>query len=499
MKWIKGRKESMPFAVPMVWREPKDHVTDCYFCLTDIRGYSKKNKKGISYPDCESALKPAPHDEKNPPPKPPQSLEDSSSSASSDAGETDEEGAVGGCWQDDEFEGEAFQGPHLISQEELNDLIRDLTLSKEKAEVLASRLGEWNLLDPSVKVTAFRSRHIKLASYYRMSDEVCFCADINGLMEELGYEHHPEDWRLFIDSGKESLKCVLLHNGNEKPSVPLAHASRMKETYESMDCLLTLIKYKEFNWNICGDLKVVALLLGMQLGYTKYMCFLCLWDSRDDARHHKQKNWPPRDQHVVGKHNVKCKALVDPSKIYLPPLHIKLGLMKNFVRAMDFQGNGFKYLKEKFGAVLTDAKIKAGVFVGPQVRQLINDSDFRSKLSPKEKAAWDAFVDVVKNFLGTYRADNYAELVETLLQRFQKMGSRMSLKIHFLHSHLDFFPSNLGDVSDEHGERFHQDISLMEKRYQGKYNPNMMGDYCWFLQRETSSQHKRQIKCLKHF
>ena len=32
----------------------------------------------------------------------------------------------------------------------------------------------------------------------------------------------------------------------------------------------------------------------------------------------------------------------------------------------------------------------------------------------------------------------------------------MSLKIHFLHSHLDFFPENLGDVSDEHGERFHQ-------------------------------------------
>ncbi|UYV73140.1 hypothetical protein LAZ67_10001940 [Cordylochernes scorpioides] len=43
----------------------------------------------------------------------------------------------------------------------------------------------------------------------------------------------------------------------------------------------------------------------------------------------------------------------------------------------------------------------------------------------------------------------------------------MSLKIHLLHSHLDFFPDNLGAVSDEHVERFHQDISSMEKRYQG--------------------------------
>ena len=58
------------------------------------------------------------------------------------------------------------------------------------------------------------------------------------------------------------------------------------------------------------------------------------------------------------------------------------------------------------------------------------------------------------------------------------MGCRMSLKIHFLHSHLYFFPPNLGAVSDEHGERFHQDIMKMESNYQGKWNPGMMGDFC---------------------
>jgi hypothetical protein len=47
----------------------------------------------------------------------------------------------------------------------------------------------------------------------------------------------------------------------------------------------------------------------------------------------------------------------------------------------------------------------------------------------------------------------------------------MSLKVHFLDCHLlDFFPENLGAVSDEHEERFHQDISNMEKRYQGKWS-----------------------------
>ena len=71
----------------------------------------------------------------------------------------------------------------------------------------------------------------------------------------------------------------------------------------------------------------------------------------------------------------------------------------------------------------------------------------------------------------------------------------MSLNIHFLHSHLDFFPENCGVVSDEHGERFHQQISNMEKRYQGKWSPTMLADYCWAITRQTSEFHyKRQAK-----
>ena len=53
----------------------------------------------------------------------------------------------------------------------------------------------------------------------------------------------------------------------------------------------------------------------------------------------------------------------------------------------------------------------------------------------------------------------------------------MSLKIHFLHSDLDCFPQSLGDESDEHGERFHQQMKVMETRYQGFWNEAMMGDY----------------------
>ena len=67
----------------------------------------------------------------------------------------------------------------------------------------------------------------------------------------------------------------------------------------------------------------------------------------------------------------------------------------------------------------------------------------------------------------------------------------MSLKVHVLHSHLDFFAENLGDVNDEHGERFHQDISVMEKRFIGKWNPGMLADYCWNMIKEDNTIHKR--------
>jgi hypothetical protein len=49
----------------------------------------------------------------------------------------------------------------------------------------------------------------------------------------------------------------------------------MKETHGSMHTLLKCIDYDKFNWKICGDLKVLGLLLGMQQGYTKYCCLLC--------------------------------------------------------------------------------------------------------------------------------------------------------------------------------------------------------------------------------
>ena len=89
--------------------------------------------------------------------------------------------------------------------------------------------------------------------------------------------------------------------------------------------------------------------------------------------------------------------------------------------------------------------------------------------------------------------------VDAYLKLTKRWGCRMYLKAHFLHSHLDFFPANLGAVSDEQGEPFDQDIQAMEARYQGFWNEGMMGNYCWMLYYDDQSCSYKQNSYSKHF
>ena len=130
------------------------------------------------------------------------------------------------------------------------------------------------------------------------------------------------------------------------------------------------------------------------------------------------------------------------------------------------------------------------MFIGPQIRKLFKDQQFETVLSDMEKAAWQSFEKVSNGFLGNFKAANFRELVQDLMDSYEQLGCNMSLKMHFLFSHLDFFPLNCGDVSDEHGERCHQEISVMERRYKGKWSAVMLGEYYWMMKRDAYAQSK---------
>jgi hypothetical protein len=80
-----------------------------------------------------------------------------------------------------------------------------------------------------------------------------------------------------------------------------------------------------------------------------------------------------------------------------------------------------------------------------------------------------------------------------MLEKYKVLGCKMSLKVHFLLSHLDQFPESLGAVSEKQGERFHQDIEEMERWYHGRWSISMMMNYCWVLKcDECFTMHKRK-------
>ena len=166
--------------------------------------------------------------------------------------------------------------------------------------------------------------------------------------------------------------------------------------------------------------------------------------------------------------------------------------MKNFVKALDREGRGFAFLHQKFQQKSME-KFKAGIFDGPQIRELIKDTSFNDALNPAELSAWLSVKSVIPNFLGNHRSSQYRKVVDELMENFHQIGACRSVKMHFLRSHLDDFPENCGDFSEEQGERFHQDNSDMKKRYQGLWDIHFLADYYWCLKRDVEfAHHKRK-------
>ena len=197
------------------------------------------------------------------------------------------------------------EDPILFSQKHLNDIIRDLCLSKEKTELLASRLKERNMVERDVKVSYYRKRNRDLSSAFKVEGPFSYCNDTEELFQTLGAVHIANEWRLFIDSSKRSLKVVLLHIGNKKPSIPIAHSAQLTESYDSIEYLLNAIRYSDYQWSLCGDLKVIGILMGLQGGFTKHCRCLCLWDSRATAHPYERKEWPTRNSCAPGVKNIQ--------------------------------------------------------------------------------------------------------------------------------------------------------------------------------------------------
>lgn len=355
----------MKYVRPTIWLRRTEHSSQhCYFCLTESYGFRYNTREKIVYPNLESVIRaqirctqyPTAPSEEN---IACQEIEVESLSI--------REPSPSEFLPTSEF---GSRVPHFVTQADFNDLVRDAKMSKESTEVVGSRLKQWNLVDDDFKITSARKRGNTepfcehFVFHEDFGKQFCYCNDIDALFEEIGHPHVAQEWRLFIDSSVTSLKVVLLHIGNKYPSVPIAHATCMAETYENMKIILDAINYNKHTWMICCDLKVVSLLTGVKKGFSRHQCFLCVWEGRRKDLHYTNFEWEPRTDAQLGQFSIDNVPLVESSKVILPPLHIKLGLIRNFIRALDTDSAAFKHIKTIFPK-LSEAKIGAGKCLMP--------------------------------------------------------------------------------------------------------------------------------------
>lgn len=136
----------------------------------------------------------------------------------------------------------------------------------------------------------------------------------------------------------------------------------------------------------------------------------------------------------------------------------------------------FQIWVEKFPSLL-EVKLKEGIFTESDIRRFLADQEFVNLMTDLQKQEWFSFKDVVELFFGKNK-DNYKNAVRT--KSFQVLSFLNSLKVHFLLNHQVYFSEILGALSEEEGERFHQD---------GKNNNGRL--YFWMRQRAiTDAIHK---------
>ena len=211
--WTTGNRTALKVGIPMIWHEPATHIDDCYFCMTNLVGYNKKNRKNILYLSIPSATRPIPHSDENPVPIFKELLDITISAASlapdpvpEELTESDSDLESLDNDNDSDYH-ECSSEPHRFNQDDLSDLIRDLNLPKESAELLASRLKERNFQQAKTNVTFYRNREVNFLPYFKQYEEIVVCNDVELLLMELGIvDYDANSWRLFSDSSKRILK-----------------------------------------------------------------------------------------------------------------------------------------------------------------------------------------------------------------------------------------------------------------------------------------------------
>ncbi|GFX69788.1 retrovirus-related Pol polyprotein from transposon gypsy [Trichonephila clavipes] len=173
--------------------------------ICELQGFNLKNRKDISYPTIiRLAIRPVPHGPDLPIPSPPDTLDNILD--------------------------------HL-------DQISHISSDSDDGHDPGSRLKGRHLINSGVSFSWYRFREKEFVPFLRKKGLV-FCNNVPAILEMFKIMYELEEWRLFIDSSKRSLKAVL-HNGNRYASVPVGHSVHLKECYENLEFILNKLSYSD--------------------------------------------------------------------------------------------------------------------------------------------------------------------------------------------------------------------------------------------------------------
>ena len=166
----------------------------------------------------------------------------------------------------------------------------------------------------------------------------------------------------------------------------------------------------------------MRLILGLS---KKHPCGTCLWDSYAYDQHYIRRKWPSRGEIYIG--------TVRMSNYYFSPYLIKRYLMEKFIDALDRKGKAFAFFFKKF----KQESVEEGIFDYFRLKEIINDPIFKNMLNPLELSTCLS-INAIVTSLGKFSP----KMIDELLKNFHRLGILMSVKIHFLHSHLDLIPED---------------------------------------------------------
>jgi len=190
-----------------------------------------------------------------------------------------------------------------------------------------SMLKGWNLLCKDTKVCFYCECHEEFKDFYSQEMVSCFAMMFAPLWKCLSMNITKIRCACPLIRQKWAWRWFYSTTVIDSPLFLWLMQPTWRKVMKAWSSFWIRLSMMNLSRNCVCDLKVVALLLTMQLGYTKYCCFLCEWDSQDKKNHYVNKLCPKQTSLMPGEENVLSPPLVFPEKIYLPPLDIKLGLM----------------------------------------------------------------------------------------------------------------------------------------------------------------------------